>query len=237
MSGQFDQKINYDDAVKYWSSQEASVNGVLGGFGNTVVPRVDIIGSNAFFKRLAMPDSKTSNGKYALDIGAGIGRVTRDFLVNIADKVDVLEPAGPLIEQAKKELGPHGKKIGEYYEMGMQDFIPEEGKYWLIWCQWCLGQLGDEALKGFLKRCIKGLQPGGMIVVKENNTTTGEDDFDDQDSSVTRSDENFRKVFADAGLQLVLKVQQKGMPKELFPVRMYGLKPKIDDDSKNSAEK
>ncbi len=39
----------------------------------------------------------------------------------------------------------------------------------------------------FLKRCIQGLAPKGIIVVKEN-ISKDEDDFDDEDSSVTRYD-------------------------------------------------
>ena len=90
----------------------------------------------------------------------------------------------------------------------MQDFTPEEGKYDLIWCQWVLGHLTDgemctpsghqcplfkenpvysaDHLVAFFQRCLKGLSPGGgLIVVKENVADTGAV-FDEQDSSVTR---------------------------------------------------
>ena len=41
-------------------------------------------------------------------------------------------------------------------------------------------------LVAFLRRCVKGLSPGGgLIVVKENVADTGAV-FDEQDSSVTR---------------------------------------------------
>ena len=41
-------------------------------------------------------------------------------------------------------------------------------------------------LVSFLQRCILGLVPNhGVIIVKEN-VSTDEDDFDDEDSSVTR---------------------------------------------------
>lgn len=116
-----------------------------------------------------------------------IGRVTRDFLSKICDKVDLEEPVPSFVEAAHKELAELKEqgKVGEIFPVGMQDFTPEKGKYWVIWCQWCLGQLSDKALVAFLKRCVEGLQPGGTIVVKENNIMT-EDDFDATDSSVTR---------------------------------------------------
>lgn len=228
MSAAPDSQINYEDAVQYWSSVPATVDGVLGGFGETTqVPKVDVAGSNGFVRRLG-PILKVAPGqtKYGLDIGAGIGRVTRDFLSNICDKVDLVEPVSSFVEQAHRELAPLKAegKVGEIYPVGMQDFTPEKGKYWLIWCQWCLGHLGDDALVEFLKRCIEGLQPGGTIVVKENNTLV-EDDFDETDSSVTRTDESLRAIFEKAGLRLIMNSLQRGMPKQLFPVRMYALKP------------
>jgi protein N-terminal methyltransferase len=47
-----DSHINYSNAISYWESVPTTVDGVLGGFGNSVVPELDIIGSNSFVKRL-----------------------------------------------------------------------------------------------------------------------------------------------------------------------------------------
>ncbi len=127
------------------------------------------------------------------------------------------------MHQELKPLKDEGK-LGEIYDIGMQEFIPEEGKYWLIWCQWCVGHLPDKEFIEFLIRCKKGLQPNGTIVVKENNAQ-GDDVFDETDSSVTRSNANFQKLFKKAGLKLIATELQRGLPKELFAVRMYALKP------------
>lgn len=124
------------------------------------------------------------------------------------------------------ELKAQGK-VGEIFQIGIQDFTPEEGKYWLIWCQWCVGHVPDIVLVDFLKKCKAGLQKtGGLIVVKENNSPIT-DDFDETDSSVTRTDESFRRIFKEAGLRLVMAAVQKGMPKQVYPVRMYALKPQL----------
>lgn len=53
--------------------------------------------------------------------------------------------------------------------------------------QWCVGHLTDVELVSYFKRCIEGLRAGGVIVVKEN-IADGQDEFDEQDSSVTRYD-------------------------------------------------
>lgn len=222
-----DSHINYDESIKYWSSVDASVDGVLGGFGEkTVVPKVDVFGSNAFIKRLHLKPAE-GNQFYGLDVGAGIGRVTRDFLSKVCAKVDLLEPVEKFVDQARVELAvlEAEGKIGEYYAIGMQDFVPEDGRYLVIWCQWCVGHLPDDKLVEFFERCKKGLQPGGLFVVKEN-TTLGADDFDETDSSVTRTDEKFREIFERANLDLIQTAAQKGMPKGLYPVRMYALRPR-----------
>lgn len=227
-----DSHINYEAAIDYWSSTPATVEGVLGGYGEqTPVPSIDVVGSNHFLRklksRMVPPASSTHEyKKHGCDIGAGIGRVTRDMLHKHCDVVDLVEPVKPFVEQMHVELEPLKQegKIGTIYDIGMQDWVPEEGKYWLIWCQWCVGHLPDDELVLFFERCKKGLQPNGTIVVKENNTVMGNDDFDPEDSSVTRSDEKFRELFQRAGLKLIATERQKGLPKELYPVRMYALK-------------
>ncbi|KAA8916130.1 hypothetical protein TRICI_001714 [Trichomonascus ciferrii] len=220
-----DSHINYDDAINYWSSVPATVDGVLGGFGNSVVPKVDIVGSTGFIKGLNLRPQE-NQVIYGLDVGAGVGRITKEFLSKVCDRVDLLEPVKSFTDKAHEKLADLKAegKVGEIFQIGMQDFNPEPAKYRLIWCQWCVGHLTDQNLVKFFQRCIQGLQPNGIIVVKEN-LTRYEDDFDETDSSVTRTDEKFRQIFADAGLSIVLTSLQRGMPKQLYPVRMYALKP------------
>ncbi|KAJ6440044.1 HMG box-containing protein [Purpureocillium lavendulum] len=94
----------------------------------------------------------------------------------------------------------------------------------------CVGHLTDEQLVDYLKVCKAVLKPGsGVIVIKENLSTTDGDVFDDVDSSVTRQDETFRRIFEEAGLKLVRTDLQHGFPEvppiTLLPVRMNALKP------------
>lgn len=228
-SSDIDGKIDYDTAISYWTDVPATVDGVLGGFGeSTSVPRADIVGSGVFMRKLRSRYS-VEEGKigYGIDFGAGIGRVTRDFLHKICDKVDLLEPVKPFVDQMRIELSDLNAKgkIGEIYDIPMQDWVSEEGKYVIIWCQWCVGHLPDDAFLKWLDECKKGLQKDGILIVKENNTNDSEDLFDEEDSSKTRSDVNFRRLFKQGGWKLIASDLQKGVPKELFPIRMYALKP------------
>ncbi|CAI6336857.1 unnamed protein product [Periconia digitata] len=132
-------------------------------------------------------------------------------------------------------------KIGTIVNLGLQDWTPPPSSYNLIWNQWCLGHLTDAQLVAYLVRCKDGLllpsssvsspSSGGgeeaWIVVKENLSTDpwGKDIYDEVDSSVTRSDAKFRELFAKAGLRVVRDEVQRGFPRDLFPVRMYALRP------------
>ncbi|KNC22409.1 hypothetical protein FF38_04537 [Lucilia cuprina] len=80
-------------------------------------------------------------------------------------------------------------------------------------------------LLDFLSTCKQHLQQGGIIIVKENNSSLTEDIFDETDSSVTRTHQKFKDLFAQAGLRLLLTSVQKGLPRELYPVRLYALAP------------
>lgn len=65
------------------------------------------------------------------------------------------------------------------------------------------------------------------MVVKENMSTEaeGEDVFDEVDSSVTRAEGKWVKLFGEAGLKVVATELQKGFPKGLYPVRTWALQP------------
>ncbi|GAB1743608.1 hypothetical protein NU219Hw_g534t1 [Hortaea werneckii] len=225
-----DSLINHEAAIRYWSSTEPTVNGVLGGFPQ--VSRIDLQGSSNFLAKLRRQSDVFPPGKKlrrAVDCGAGIGRIAEGFLTHVAETVDIVEPVKSFTDQV---LGKPG--IGAVYNVGLEAWFPdrreEEGQdqpYDLIWNQWCVGQLTDAQLVDYLKRLPACLSAGGWIVVKENqsNDPFGQDIYDEVDSSVSRTDTKFRRLFNDAGLRLVATELQKGFPKGLYPVRVYALVP------------
>jgi protein N-terminal methyltransferase len=233
-----DASIDYTKGIEYWNSISSDVNGMLGGFPQTT--RIDLIGSSAFLAKLRRGKAGAVGAKTQLpklrraaDCGAGIGRITKGLLVEVADTVDVVEPVVKFTDELVKEFkSEEGKgRVGEVINLGLQDWTPAPGSYDLIWNQWCLGHLTDAQLVAYLRRCRDGLRneegQGAWIVVKENlsREARSQDIYDDEDSSVTRSDEKFRKLFQESGLKIVDTKLQTGFPKELFPVRMYALRP------------
>lgn len=133
----------YTKAQDYWNGVTPTVDGMLGGF--SVVDPVDVKGSLSFVQEFL--EKKVITNGYACDCGAGIGRVTKNFLLQVPfEKVDLVEQASVFCEQAKNEYlvkEIEQGKVGQVLCQGLQDFTPEQGKYDLIWCQWVLGHLTD----------------------------------------------------------------------------------------------
>lgn len=242
-----DSSINHDDAIRYWNSVSSDINGMLGGYPQT--SRIDLQGSSNFLTKLRRRKERATKQplpplERVADCGAGIGRITKGLLMGVAGKVDVVEPVKKFTDElvASLEGDEQKAKLGEVVNLGLQDWVPEPGAYDLIWNQWCLGHLTDAQLVVYLQRCTEGLRKpsagsetnseagisrNSWIVVKENMSTDpwNNDVFDEEDSSVTRSDEKFRALFQEAGLKILATEVQRGFPKELFPVRMYALRP------------
>lgn len=180
--------------------------------------------------------------------------------------MDVVEPVRKFTDTLREEhremfVGDR-PKIESVFNVGLEDWQPlqdEDGRYDVVWNQWCLGHLTDLALVEYLQRVKGPLRKGGWVVVKENvievvhstTTMTGkkrprvvdvdagsgavgdgeaaglEDEYDAEDSSVTRTRGKFEKIFKEAGLRVVRTELQRGFGRELglFPVRMWGLQP------------
>ena len=90
--------------------------------------------------------------------------------------------------------------------------------------QWVSGHLPDAEFVAFLRRCRAGLRKGGAIVVKENLVAGQHFIMDKEDSSVSRSEPYFLRLFQEAGLELVDEREQKNFPKNLFKVKSYALR-------------
>ncbi|KAI8907342.1 alpha-N-methyltransferase NTM1 [Gorgonomyces haynaldii] len=199
----------YQDAKQYWQKVDSTVDGMLGGYQQLSGP--DALQNRAFLSGL--------NGKRALDCGAGIGRVTDTCLKHLFERVDLVEQEPKFLDQARILLG---SDRFNYYPVGLQDFDPKE-EYDLVWCQWVLSHLTDEDLVAFLKRCKRQLTPNGHIGIKENIART-QRVHDQEDSSFTRTLDEFKQCFEDAGLSVVKEELQEGFPEGLFPVRLFLLR-------------
>ncbi|EDR14319.1 uncharacterized protein LACBIDRAFT_182129 [Laccaria bicolor S238N-H82] len=237
------------DGIEYWTTQPASNDGVLGGYGLGSLPRIDSLGSRLFLldlypdlstvpsSRRSLTSSNPPTRTRALDVGAGIGRVTADVLLYLVSDVVLLEPVDPFVQEAlaraRSSTINSDLPRGHPSWPGIADQTKSIGAgFDVIWCQWCLGHLNDRDLVAFFRRshdALRGKAGKGLIVVKENicqdrEDGTGESIFDEQDSSLTRSDLAWKDIFKQAGLKLVKEKVQEGLPEGLYVVKMYGLR-------------
>jgi protein N-terminal methyltransferase len=160
----------------------------------------------------------------AFDGGAGIGRVTKNLLLKNFEKVEMLDPIENFIDNAKTYLGiEQAARIERFHVCGLEQFHPEPSKYDCIWLQWCTGYLTDNDFVDFLKRIKTSLTKHGMCVIKDNITKI-EADFDNTDSSFTRTRQNLKDCIHKARMRIVVDEKQYGFPAELYEVRMLAFK-------------
>ncbi|XP_041828449.1 N-terminal Xaa-Pro-Lys N-methyltransferase 1 isoform X5 [Melanotaenia boesemani] len=211
----------YSNAEDYWKEVSPTVDGMLGGYGS--ISSTDINGSKAFLKKfLGEGEGKTGPG-CALDCGAGIGRITKRLLLPLFKTVDLVDVTQEFLDKAKPYLGEEGKRVGNYFCCGLQDFVPESGRYDVIWIQWVIGHLTDDHLVEFLRRCQTALRPNGLIVIKDNVSYEGVVP-DEVDSSVCRDLEIVRSLVGRAGLRIIHEEQQMDFPKEIYQVHTLALR-------------
>mmetsp|Transcript_73157 Transcript_73157/g.210057 ORF Transcript_73157/g.210057 Transcript_73157/m.210057 type:complete len:272 (-) Transcript_73157:111-926(-) len=220
----------YGKAENWWvNNSPATVDGVLGGYGK--VDPEDVKQSARFWEevqKMRLAAGVPVGRGRCLDGGAGIGRVSRNLLSHIFDTVDLVEGNRRLLEAAPEFMDERRSHLGELICETLQDVVPAEGLYDCIWVQWVVIYLTDADFVCFLRRCVRGLRPGGMIVIKENVLETSDlKDLvkDEDDSSVTRSQPLMKHIFQQAGLELVLERSQENWGSDMLPVWMYALKP------------
>ncbi|CAF0857933.1 unnamed protein product [Brachionus calyciflorus] len=216
----------YHLSEDYWAKQPPTVNGMLGGFD--YVSKADIDQSQSFLGSFLNNKSVSKyhigETKLAIDCGAGIGRITKNLLLKNFDYVEMVDVTEGFISEAKNYIGQEdSKRIAKFHVCGLQNFYPEVSKYDCIWIQWVLGYLTDSDLVDFLKRCKLALKPNGICFIKEN-LSKDEREFDEEDSSYTRTKQEYVNIIHKAGMHLIKDEKQRNFPKELYEVRLFAFK-------------
>lgn len=241
----------YNKSKTYWHQQDASIQGMLGGLG--VLDQRDVAASQKFLTQLFAKNPLPSN-PVALDVGAGIGRVTKHLLLPRFHTVDMLEQNLDYLQHSRVFVPTNDSvaatgTVDKRIACGMQDFdargvvgadqVPTgslQGRYNLVWIQWCIIYLTDHDLIAFLRQCAKCLAPSGFLCLKDNVARSG---FlvDKSDSSIMRSDKYLKHLFRTAELELVRETKQVDFPREVFPVRTYALRPQRPPSEESALSK
>jgi len=111
---------------------------MLGGLG--ILHSADVNDSKKFIERWYLQDLDSK--LIALDVGAGIGRVSENVLFPFFKEISILESDDRFIESAKLKLG---SRLLKAHHMRLQCYsnCEDNTKYNLIWIQWVLMYASD----------------------------------------------------------------------------------------------
>jgi protein N-terminal methyltransferase len=229
--------------AKDWYDENcsATIDGVLGGIGwisdidlskYSIVRRSKPLhtsnpntmysdGSREFMKEISLP--KTGKPSVACEVGAGIGRVTKGLLLKMCDRCDLIESSERLLYASPEFIGNDAYKC-RFFASELQDWVPTENKYTMIWIQWVLCYLTDDDIVKFLGRCRDSLVDGGLIILKENTCVDEAFVVDVDDASVTRSLPYWLDLIFKAGLRVSHQAWQRDFPDDIYPVPMLALR-------------
>lgn len=211
----------YSKSRDYWTQVPSTVDGMLGGYGS--LTQADLCSSAQFLAKLCNLGGLGT--ELALDCGAGIGRVSQGLLLNVFEKVEMLDTCQEHLDNAREFMGDKMfARVSAQHCCGLQEFEPSPNTFYdLVWIQWVIIYLSDSDFINLLARLKRSLKKDGYIVIKDNVTKAG-CELDADDSSVTRSDLQLKQIFKKAGLELLEETYQKGFPRELFKVKYYALR-------------
>ena len=115
--------------------------------------------SNDIIKK--MLDSLSGHKRFrALDVAAGDGRFTKEFLVNKYSMVDLFEQDKIGFGKAKTSLTRH-PRVGKIKKAKMQTYYWDpEHFYSAIFMVWCVGYISDTELITFLSKAKTRLMNG-----------------------------------------------------------------------------
>jgi len=197
----------YTHAYSYWENEAncpVTDDGVLGGYG--VLTPADTRDSNAFLRALRAKRPQLCLNR-AADLGAGCGRVSKNFLLPNFAEVHLFEQSPRLVQGVMAYVGaPDNERITCHVQV-LQDFKPAPRSYDVIWIQWVIGHLHDLDYIAFLRQCAAGLREGGVICLKDNCTEDATFSLDLEDSSVARHPEYHRLLMHLAGLNIEVPSQ------------------------------
>ncbi|XP_004641917.1 alpha N-terminal protein methyltransferase 1B [Octodon degus] len=209
----------YARAKLFYQEVPATEEGMMGNFIELSNP--DIQASQEFLRKFVGGPGRAGTD-CALDCGSGIGRVSKNVLLPVFDRVELVDMMESFLLEAQNYLQGKVDKVESYHCFSLQEFTPPFGRYDVIWIQWVSGYLTDKDLLAFLSRCRDGLKENGVIILKDNVAREG-CVFDLSDSSVTRDMDILRTLIRKSGLLVLGQEKQQGFPEQCIPVWMFAL--------------
>ena len=220
----------YNVSTDYWSKQELTVNGMLGGYKE--LSGVDVMSTREIIEKYQNIPPKTRlprmGNQIIADCGAGIGRVAHYALCDYFSSIDLIDPVASFLEQATNTLKDDNVQTRTFVS-GIQDWTPD-CEYDAFFIQWVIMYLTDSDAISFFKRCKSHLKPNGYIFVKYNISSKNLKDkkdaamFYEEDRGICRAYGHYLELFEKAGLKLIEVEKQSGWNQDLLPLYTFVLK-------------
>ena len=154
-------RVNEDWWVEGYEGRETLEGAMIGDDAS----EEDLVHSCTLLARAieSMPQKPHS----ALDVGAGVGRVTRGVLLPaVSGPVFLVDQSAKWLRAAKTYLAEDASRC-TFIQSKLEDYRPAE-TFDLIWIQWTLQYLIDQDVVELLKRLSQCLSSQGVLVLKEN---------------------------------------------------------------------
>ena len=154
-------RVNEDWWVEGYEGRETLEGAMIGDDAS----EEDLVHSCTLLARAieSMPQKPHS----ALDVGAGVGRVTRGVLLPaVSGPVFLVDQSAKWLKAAKTYLAEDASRC-TFIQSKLEDYQPAE-TFDLIWIQWTLQYLIDQDVVELLKRLSQCLSNQGVLVLKEN---------------------------------------------------------------------
>ena len=185
----------------YWSKQESTNDGMLGGFSE--IHEQDIKSSKLVLEKCFEKGMKKNR---CVDLASGIGRISEHLLSNYFEEIHLVDPIEKFLIEGEKRLKEKIKiKI---FINGLENWNPI-CEYDCFWCQWGLMFLKDDDVIKFLKKCKSKLSLNGFIIIKDNSSTNNIKEkkefsyFYPDDRSISRVYNHFIDLFQQSNLILI----------------------------------
>lgn len=211
----------YTTSKAFWKSKSAELDSMC-GFSD--LNEEDNLHTKNLLDNYFIKVNNTDN-KNAIDIGAGIGRITFSSLYPYFDEIDLLDSNQHFLDAAKsKQEEIKGIKIKNYYMTEIQKFNFEK-QYDLIFIQWVLEYVNYSDLIRFFNKVKRSLKPNGIVIIKENiNIDNDGDIIISEEGSRIRSYNTYEKIYEDTGLNIVHDEVIPFKRQDIYEIKCWVLK-------------
>eukprot|EP01012_Entosiphon_sulcatum_P012616 TRINITY_DN17945_c0_g1_i1.p1 TRINITY_DN17945_c0_g1~~TRINITY_DN17945_c0_g1_i1.p1 ORF type:complete len:630 (+),score=156.06 TRINITY_DN17945_c0_g1_i1:1753-3642(+) len=216
----------YRDQLQYWQSVPLELDSFLvGGRGHN---EADLRESRDFLAEFfpeGPEEFRAAKGRVrrkALDLGAGMGRVTKGVLLEFAAVIDLVEPIGDFIDEAKRLMRDENQQ-GTYLPALVADIKVEPDSYDLVCIQFLAHALSDADFAALLERIRPALRPNAIVFVKEVLPMGLANEVTVQDARIIRAEHYIEELFGTVDFRAIKKQYQEEWPRDALPVVMYAL--------------